>query len=176
MYVPPHKRKVTPPSSSFSSTSPTVPPTTGTSPTLEYPCVLVEGFPSSYTAKDLKDAFYAYAPVKSIKWISNTSAILIFESLALAQDAFEQVKDFKLSPCDMPSLSVEDVPTSSISNVGISLVKKPERSNVVAKRLVAQALGLAIPTNNNDVQERRRREKEEFEKKQKENEKLFFDD
>jgi hypothetical protein len=205
-YVPPHKRK--PSNKITNNTNNTAAhgqtkgqmADYGKKKPLEYPCLLAKDFPSSaYTAKDLQDAFYAFGPLQSIKWTSNTSAILTFPTLALAQDALDQVHDFNLSPCAPPPQPYSPVlPTSTaaassdssvLGSASVSDVVKPVTSAAVAHRLVAQALGLppssksklstTITSKSSNTPSERKKAKEEREeeerRRQLENDQFFND-
>ena len=109
----------------------------------------ISNFPSSFTESDFKRIFGYFV---NIQWIHDTECVITFKDSQSAKKAF-------LINANNPNVKIEVHNDTTMYNAG----PRPIATDIVAKRLVAGALGIKVKKEDCPKLEKAIRNKEQLE-------------
>ncbi|XP_062502513.1 coiled-coil domain-containing protein R3HCC1L-like [Corticium candelabrum] len=126
----------------------------------------VYGFSSDIKTENILFAFSKYKSTWiDIKWIDDTSCLLIFSSSAAAKQALVSPPSFmKVRPASQGSLNAR-AKVKQIQNSAKPVEPRPETSAVVARRLVLGSLGIRSSIGKEKIEREQRQLREARERK-----------
>ena len=108
----------------------------------------LSGFPSTFKTADLISIFHKYETQFRIKWIDDTHALIIFKDASIARAAYLDVGTtpfVRITPMKESGESFHRASESPSKQQGDKNGSRPITTDMVARRLIAGALGVKAP-------------------------------
>uniref|UniRef100_A0A7N0V1J0 Uncharacterized protein n=1 Tax=Kalanchoe fedtschenkoi TaxID=63787 RepID=A0A7N0V1J0_KALFE len=118
--------------------------------------LVLSGFSPATKTADIEKLFedFSYRGF-SIRWVSDTTALIVFQTPAVALEALKSTK----LPCDVRLLDEDGSLAASIPFMDLEPPRqRPSTSAVTARRLIAHGMGIKLPSDTTSTEFRKQEE------------------